>query len=559
LRCVDASATQSDRCDSEVKNMAGSNPLLAALFASVTLTACAGDGTDSSRLDSRDETLDSVDSDTTPLEDEDTSTPWESQLPFHIERAPEGEPLTADEIDETTDAVATMWRDTGYFQWLLDTSHGMAAGNEWGYPDYKAWWQDTIAVKSGDTVTFRHVGGGDNNLLRHARVLLYALAGHLATGDTRLKEIAIPYMRGVQAMFTAMVWQHEDPPIDTIMARAVFNHDHAYLTSDGRKVAVDYGPVKLEEIARRHDTIHNPANPTWGDIWVRTKRSKDDLPFLYRDVPVLMRTIAESPDPEMVAEATRTLAYIRGFSKDVVDHNYRIRTKGPDGEVYEPFYNGFPDEFACYTAYDELDPTVECNAKLSTALIAYHDTLDNDCEDGVGVYEHFAVIKHYWNTPILIYAHVSALALALLEGEDDVAFSLAAGVEQRVDKYMNDQETRVTVGTWDGDATTFLIASASYGFPLTAREARFVSDQLRRASAHYRAYPRWDLWDDSVADGEYDYIPGDWVAGEVVDGQTNTFQPAEIAALLEYCESPYKDPLSSPFVDCEALLDTRGW
>ena len=63
--------------------MAGSNPLLAALFASVTLTACAGDGTDSSRLDSRDETLDSVDSDTTPLEDEDTSTPWESQLPFH--------------------------------------------------------------------------------------------------------------------------------------------------------------------------------------------------------------------------------------------------------------------------------------------------------------------------------------------------------------------------------------------------------------------------------------------------------------------------------------------
>jgi len=354
--------------------MTGSNPLLAALFVSVTLGACAGDGTDSSRLDSRDETLDSFDSDTTPPEDEDTSTPWESQPPFHIERAPEGEPLTADEIDETTDAVATMWRDTRYFQWLLDTSHGMATGNEWGYPDYKAWWQDTIAVKSGDTVTFRHVGGGDNNLLRHARVLLYALAGHLATGDTRLKEIAIQYMRGVQAMFTAMVWQAEDPP-----------------------------------------------------------------------------------------------------------------------------------------------------------------------------------------TPIIIYFHVAALAMALAEGEDDMAEALAAGLERRVDTYMDEQETRVTVGTWDGDATTFLIASASYGFPLTDREARFVSDQLRRASEHYRAYPRWDLWDDSVADGEYDYIPGDWVAGEVVDGQTNTFQPAEIAALLEYCESPYKDPLSSPFVDCEALLDARGW
>jgi hypothetical protein len=364
-------------------------------------------------------------------------------------------------------------------------------------------------------------------------------------------------MRGVQAMFTAMVWQHEDPPIDTIMARAVFNHDHAYLTSDGRKVAVDYGPVKLEEIARRHDTIHNPGNPTWGDVWVRTKRSKDDLPFLYRDVPVLMRTIAENPDPEMVAEATRTLDFIRRFCQDIVDHAYRIRTKGPDGVAYEPYYLDAPDEFACYTAYDALDPRSECNAKLATALIAYRDPLGNDCQDGdTGVYEEFAVVTHYWNTPIIIYFHVAALAMALAEGEDDLAEALAAGLERRIDKYMNEQETRVT---WDGDATTFLIASASYGFPLTDREARFVSEQLRRASEHYRAYPRWDLWDDSVADGEYDYIPGDGVAGDVLDGQTNTFQPAEIAALLEYCESPYKDPLSSPFVDCEALLDAQAW
>ena len=37
------------------------------------------------------------------------------------------------------------------------------------------------------------------------------------------------------------------------------------------------------------------------------------------------------------------------------------------------------------------------------------------------------------------------------------------------------------------------------------------------------------------------------------------FQPAEIAAVLEYCESPYRDPSSLPFVDCGVLLDPTNW
>ena len=124
---------------------------------------------------------------------------------------------------------------------------------------------------------------------------------------------------------------------------------------------------------------------------------------------------------------------------------------------------------------------------------------------------------------------------------------------------MNDAATRKTVATWDGDAATFLITAASYGFPLTAREARLVSGELQRASAHYRRFTLWNLWDASVADGEYDYLPGDGVSSEVIDGQGSVFQTAEIAAVLEYCESPYKDPSSSPFVDCNGIMDSQKW
>ncbi len=492
--------------------------------------------------------------------DADASTDGDTLLPFHLERDAEGEALTGVEIAQTTEALLALWHGTGYFQWILDTGHGMATGNEWGFPDYKLWWQDTTAVKVGDTVTFRHVSGGDNNLMRHARVLLYSLAGHMLTADPRLKEISLQYLRGIQAMYTAMVWANEDPPIDTIMARAIYNHSHPFLVSGGRKAAVDYEPSKVEELDRRHDVLHNPGNPTFGDIWVRSKRSNDDLPFLYRLVPVLMRVQKNDPDPEMAAEAAKALAYVRGFCRDIVDHQYDIRTKGPDGVPYEPFYGGAPDDFASYTSYDWMDPNAECNAKLATALIGYQEPLGNDCLDGYGgVYEEVAISGKYWGTPIIYYFHISALAEALAEGYNDAARALAAGLERRADAYMNDTVTRATVATWDGDAATFLITAASYGFPLTAREARLVSGELQRAAVHYSTFTLWDLWAESVPDGEYDYLPGDRVSSEVVDGQAAVFQPAEIAAVLEYCESPYKDPVSSPFVDCKALMDTQKW
>jgi hypothetical protein len=494
------------------------------------------------------------------LLDADAPTDIGYQLPFHIERKAEGVPLTEVDITTTTESILSLWKSTSYFQWILDTSHGMATGNEWGYPDYKLWWQDTTAVKVGDTVTFKHVGGGDNNLLRHARVLLYALAGHMVTDHPKLKEISIQYLRGIQAMYTSMVWGNEDPPIDTIMARAIYNHNHAYVASGGRKAEVDYLPSWHQELERRHDILNNPDNPYFGNIWVRSKRSNDDLPFLYRLVPVLMRVLKNDRDPEVVAEATKTLDFVRGFCRDIVDHEYRIRTRGPDGLPYEPFADGAPEDFASYTTYDWLDPNAECNAKLASALIAYKEPLGNDCLDGYGgLYEEAATASKYWGTPIIYYFHIAALAQALADGYNDAARALAAGLERRANVYMNDQATRKTVATWDGDAATFFITAASYGFPLTAREARLVSGELQRASIHYSQYSMWDLWAESVKDGEYDYLPGDRVSSEVIDGQSAVFQPAEIAAVMEYCESPYRDPSSSPFVDCDALFDTQKW
>ncbi len=499
--------------------------------------------------------------------DEDSDLEQEGGLPsslaFHIEREPDGEPLSEDEIKETTKIITGFWKDTAYFDWIAQTSHGMAADNQWGYPDYKYWWQNTVAVKEGDLVTFKHTGGADNILLRTVRPLMYSLAGYKETGDARLRRICIDYLRGIRAMYTGMIWGDEDPVVDTVMARGIFNHNHEYVLEGDRRAAVDYEPVCFEDLARRHDTLHNPDNPTWGDIWVRTKRSKDDVPFLYRLVPLMMRIIEDgkdATDEEFVNEVEETMGYIQRFTKDIVDHGYMIRTKDAEGNAYIPLYNDYPDDYASYVNYEKLWPNAECAAKLSSALVAYKETLDNECGDGYGGgYEEMTIASHYWSTIIINYFHISAVASALIEGRNDIAEELVQGLADRAVKTMQDEEGRSNTAEWNSDLAVFLLVSASYGLPLTATEARMVSSEFKRTLEHYSKFELWDLWDESVPDGEYEYIPDREMEGEAEFGQTKVIRPTELAAVIEYCESPFKDPTTEPFIDCSVVLDPESW
>ena len=491
---------------------------------------------------------------------DDSSEKLPSSLPFHVPREATGTALTQTEIDDTTSDIVSLWTDSDYFNWVVATSHGMAPDNEWDYPDYSLWWQNTVAVKEGDVVTFRHTGGADNIMLRTARVLQYCLAGYHVSGDARLRRISLDYIKGVRALFTCMRWENEQPPVDTIMARGFFNHNHNYTLDDGRKVAIDYSPVKYEDIARRHDTLHNPGNPTWGDIWVRTKRSKDDLPFLFRLVPLMMRVQQDSSDKELVAEITDTLEYIRGFARDIVEHDYSIRSKDGDGKPFIPMYGENKDDFACFNFYDNFWPDCECTAKLNCDLIAHPEQEAHACDTGIHEdYEAMVRAAHYWSLAIIRYFHVSAAALALIEGRNDAAESLVQGLALRASTIMSDTAEREKISEWDADAATYLIAAAAYGLALTADEARLVARELRRTAAHYRGFAYWNLWDASVPDGEYEYIPGRETTGDVPDGQTKVLRPIELAAVLEYCESPFKDPASEPFIDCSVVLDPSRW
>lgn len=482
--------------------------------------------------------------------------------PFQVTRAaPAGDPPTDTEVEAFTRRMADFFVQTDYFLWLRRLSHGVAEGNPWNQPPYMCLWDAPIVVRQGDTVTFRHVTGADNMMAHMGRVIgpvfgAYATGSGNARQRAALREMVLGYIRGVSAMFDGSIWAEEDPVVPTIMARAIFHRNHEWTLDGGRKAAVDYDAVRHEVFEQRHDTIHNANNPTWGDIWVRNKRSKDDFPWVYRMHVHLARLLWTDPDPEVRAAALKLHDQFQAFFKDILDSGYIIRAKAQGGAVYIPYLEGTEtvDDFASMVEYEEFVPNAECNAKLSVALIATGDPRGNDCEDGISeIYEEVSLIRYYGHTWMQWGFHVSALITAILYGAEGTK-ALLEGLGARMDELRVRDDKTSADPRFRSDVAQLLVLDAAYGLPLTAVEARHVIDEFSAAADHYQGWDRWDPWRDGLPDGEYDGYP----ARESTPGdgtQRTHVWIVEMPNLFEYCASPVRATGGARFIDCDLFRE----
>ena len=472
-------------------------------------------------------------------------------LPFTFTREDVGEPLTPTEITEFTRKITGLWRDAGYLDWVLHTSHGMDAST--GLEDYKLYWQDTRAIKDGDVVTFEHYGGADNIMIRTPKIFNNAAAGYLMSGDPKMALIVEQYAKGMVALFHGMMWTDNDPE-DYIMARAIFTQNHSY-TQDGRDTVIDYDPVKVERYDWNAHTIPNDLNPYWGPIWVRNMRSKDDVPHIYRSVPMLKRVVEEAPDQNVRDAAQLALDHLTGFAKDITDSGFYIRTKDQQGNPYISLNEyGMVNDLGSFVIYEPLAPKAECNAKLASALIAYGNDLGVDCENGIGwLYELVASTGHYFNWAIIRYFHAATITNALMAEQNDVAFELLGGLAERSTDMMNDEQGRLDNLEWDADAAAFLLAAATAGLPLTSEEARLIMDIYSFSADQFGPWPNWDLWDPSVPDGQQAFQPSrDF-------GDDRAVRPEELLFLIEYCYAPFRNPAGASLIDCAVVADPAQW
>ncbi|MGM0577645.1 MAG: hypothetical protein ACQEXJ_18105 [Myxococcota bacterium] len=476
-------------------------------------------------------------------------------LPFEFTRPADGEPIPADEVTAFTEKVSGAWKDVGYFRWLIRTSTGVDASTD--MEDYLAWYRGVTVVKSDGSVTFEHRGAEHNMWIPGSKVLAALIAGYRLTGDEEIALLTEQYCKGLSAVVKGFR-RGEDDPAPYLMARAVFPIDHSFTLDtdrwgdDGREKNVLFTTFYEEQDRWNAKSFAWPDNPYWGDIWVTNMRSKDDVCAITRTTTWLYYVVEDAEDEEVREACAETLEIMQGFNKDIVDHGYNIRTKTADGTprlVTE-------EDLGSYVSYTEFDPQAECPARLATDLIAYGEPY-NDCGSGEGdLFDEVAPETHYYNYPIVWDYHMAALGNALAHGYDDVALELMGGLRDRIDRYMapDTDEPGASRSDWDRDMAVLLIKAASMGLPLTAREARHVQAHYSQAAEDLSDFPRWDVWDDSVPDGEYDRR-----GGFQPEASDDGVEVESFALLLEACASPFLNPDGAAFVDCDVLRDTDRW
>jgi len=473
-------------------------------------------------------------------------------LPFSYAREPRGEPLSDQEVREFTARITGLWKDVDYYTWVYETCHGMDKST--GYPDYLIWWHDIDAVKTGDLVTFRHnsqYGGSHNNQEPTGMVLGHAIAGYLLTGDESMRRVVEGFTRSITALMQGFLFDENDTE-KYILSRNFTGHNHEFTLPSGKKKAVDYSDWFSTYEGWNANRVHYPDNPVWGDIYVTTMRSKDDVHYVYRDYGWLRYLEELAPDPEVREAAAEAVDYIEGFALDIVNSGYYIRSKDAEGKAYIP-----DQDLASFVEYVGVFPDAECDPRLATELVALDTASENQCGSGQGsLYDVIAGGGNYFNYAIIDGFHMNAVQLAIVLGHEEEGKALLTGLAERIDRYQDPKadEPGQDEESWDRDIASLLAQAAGVGLPLTWDEVRQVHTYFDGSVERFSQFPNWDLWDPSVPDGTYDFREG-FHPKNLPDA----IRVEEITMLLEYCWSPLRNPAGAALVDCDIVSDPAKW
>ena len=483
-------------------------------------------------------------------------------LAFEYARPDVGEPLSQAEVTRFTRRLTGFWKKVGFFEWVMRVSHGVHEST--GKRDYAVWWSGVEAYREGDGVRFYHVdpdGGGHNIMIPTPRLLSSAISGYLLTGDGAMAEVAEQYCKGMSATMLGMVYDDQDP-IDFLMARNVATLDHSYTTAEGYEKTIDYtgwhAPYEHWNTCR----FEYPDNPHWGSVWVTNMRSKDDVPHIYMAVPHVIYAAARAENQAVKDACSETLRLLEAFTKDIVDQGYRIRSKDEDGEPFLPGYTGDAEkdeaagDLATFVMWEELIPNAECNAKRTSALIGTGEGQGLNCGQAeTNNYEAMAGQGHYYNRAIYRFFHAAHIANALTKADDAAAQALLLGMAARIETLMDtaDVDLPRSRSEWENDIALLALRSAAFGLPLTSREARLIHEKWDRGVTEFAAWPNWNIWAPGVAQGRVDYRPGH------VANDEHWTRIEDMALVLEYCWSPFRNPAGVEWIDCELVADPTRW
>lgn len=447
-------------------------------------------------------------------------------------RPDKGEPVTPEEVAAATAQYLEILRGTRYFDVVEERAHGWPESDPQGRYWFATWWSGVRVIKKDGRVTYRHsADGADNNGMRTAPILTAACFADALWGGRA--PLVRRLVRGFNSWVLAME-REASPDTGVLMTRAhypesVTSHD------GGREVVIDYSLNRPGEDNDATIYVHNPDNPYWGDIYVKNKRSKDDIGHMLLTLALLPACTAGA-DAGFREDLDLLDTLVGAWARRVEDDGWRIATVDRDWNVY------WPEEDLAF--FIELG-NIECKSMLAIRLVGRGDEGPLECGDGLSPLDEVQGLKNDFHQ-IQRSFHEAAAALAFLRGRPDLAKAMLRGLAWRLDTLMDARESdHPPAVPGDQDLAELVMMSAAVGVPLTSREVRFLHARIEEAHQTYLSdsmTPHYHVFDPETPDGEYAFTP-----------DAGGFFWRYLGALLGVCASPYRNPTSRPVLDCEAV------
>ena len=199
---------------------------------------------------------------------------------------------SAQQVRDATDNYTALLKETRYFDYIADHAHGWPdnavgpnapSGTVGG--GYATWWSGVTVQKTHGIVTFLHGHqGSDNNGIHTAPLLEGACFASVAS--PRLRNTTLPLLdrliRGFSSWVLAMERGQDtgNPSHKTILTRAAY--PVSVKSSGGLVINYTLDRPGLDNGACGY--VHIPDNHYWGDMWVKDRRSKDDIGHMFRAI-----------------------------------------------------------------------------------------------------------------------------------------------------------------------------------------------------------------------------------------------------------------------------------
>lgn len=452
-------------------------------------------------------------------------------LPFTFERPDVGTPVTDAERTAITEQYLDLLTRIGFFDQIEHRAHGWPESDARGRYWYATWWSGVGIEVAGDAITFRHVDdGADNNGLRTPQILEGLCYAYRLWGDDQDQHLVRRLMRGLSSWHRAMRRSATDPERG-LLSRAAYPEN---VRDEARGIDIDYSASRPGVDAEPSLYVHLPDNPDWPNLYVKNRRSKDDMGHLLRAVALMDAcegSFTESGAEDDLIEMRRL--YIE-WAQRVEADDFRIATIDPDGTTVIPDLG-----LAIYV----LSGGIECHAGIAIRTLSRFSFEGRTCATPTGVSGDPVMGLNNSALQIVRTHHEAAAGLALVTSQPALAEEMVRGLAARLDMIFDLYDAgTVPENARPGDIGQLVLESLALGVPLTSREVRFLHERIALSAGVDESDPVWHVFDGTAPDGAYVFEPG--LAG---------LDFKDLALPLADCVAPYRNPAGRPLLDCAVV------